>query len=94
MRNLALTGSGAAAGLDALTTLTLFLFYGLADERGQNPNWRTLGYPGPISPTPEVERPLRPYTPDGDTTLDADVCIVGSGAGGGVMAGVLAEQGL
>ena len=94
MRNLALTGSGAAAGLDALTTLTLFLFYGLADERGQNPNWRTLGYPGPISPTPEVERPLRPYTPDGDTTLDADVCIVGSGAGGGVMAGVLAERGL
>ena len=94
MRNLALTGSGAAAGLDALTTLTLFLFYGLADERGQNPNWRTLGYPGPISPTPEVERPLRPYTPDGDTTLEADVCIVGSGAGGGVMAGVLAERGL
>ena len=94
MRNVALTGSGAAAGLDLLTTLTLFLFYGLADERRQNPTWRTLGYPGPISPALEVERPLRPYAPDWDTTLDADVCVVGSGAGGGVMAGVLSERGL
>jgi choline dehydrogenase-like flavoprotein len=32
--------------------------------------------------------------PDGDTTLEADVCIVGSGAGGGVLAGVLSERGL
>ena len=94
MRQMTLTGSDAATGLDALTTLTLFLFYGLADERGQNPNWRTLGYPGPISSAPEVDRPLCPYAPDGDTTLDADVCIIGSGAGGGVMAGVLSERGL
>src|SRR5204863_9958469 len=38
-----------------------------------------------------------PYTtlfrPDNDT-LEADVCIVGSGAGGGVIAGTLASQGL
>jgi choline dehydrogenase-like flavoprotein len=94
MRQVALMGPAAAAGIDTLTTLTLFLFYGLPDERGRNPSWRTLGYPGPTSPAPKVERPLRPYVPDGDTTLDADICVVGSGAGGGVMAGVLSERGL
>ena len=94
MREVALTGPAAAAGIGTFTTLTLFLFYGLPDERGQNPSWRTLGYPRPLGPAPEVERPLRPYMPDGDTTLEADVCIVGSGAGGGVLAGVLSERGL
>jgi choline dehydrogenase-like flavoprotein len=94
MRTVARTGPVAAAGIDALTTLTLFLFYGLPDERGRNPSWATLGYPGAIGPAPRVERPLRPYVPDGDTSLEADVCIVGSGAGGGVMAGVLSERGL
>jgi len=74
--------------------LTLFLFYGLPDEHGQNPNWSTLGYPGPIAAAPTEEKPLVPYRPDGDTTLEADVCIVGSGAGGGVMAAVMSEQGL
>jgi choline dehydrogenase-like flavoprotein len=94
MRQVAEAGPAAAAAIDTLTTLTLFLFYGLPDERGRNPNWKTLGYPGPTGPAPQVERALRPYVPEGDTTLEADVCVVGSGAGGGVMAGVLSERGL
>ena len=94
LRNVALAGPEAAAGIAALTALTLFLHYGLPDERGQNPAWKTFGYPGPLSAPPQVERPLTPLAIDGDTTLDADVCIVGSGAGGGVMAGVLAARGL
>ncbi|MGZ4173321.1 MAG: GMC family oxidoreductase N-terminal domain-containing protein, partial [Solirubrobacteraceae bacterium] len=94
MRNIALMGPEAAAGIGALSTLTLFLYYGMPDERGQNPNWKTFGYPGPLSPPPQVEKPISPLVPDGDTTLDADVCIVGSGAGGGVMAGVLSGRGL
>ena len=49
MRNVALTGADAAAGVRTLTALTLFLYYGLADERGQNPNWKTFGYPGPLA---------------------------------------------
>jgi choline dehydrogenase-like flavoprotein len=94
MRNLALFGPQAAAGIGALTAMTLFLHYGLPDERGKNPNWKTFGYPGPASPPPQAEKPLRPLIPDGDTTLEADVCVVGSGAGGGVMAGTLAQKGL
>lgn len=94
MRQVALTGPAAAAGIDAPITLTLFLFYGLPDERGRNPSWRTLGHPGPVGPAPEVERPLRPCVPDADTTLEADVCVVGSGVVGGMMAGVVSERGL
>jgi choline dehydrogenase-like flavoprotein len=93
VREVSRTGPTAIA-IDALKALTLFLFYGLPDERGQNPNWSTLGYPGPIAAAPALERPLGPYAPDGDTTLEADVCVLGSGAGGGVIAGVLSEQGL
>jgi choline dehydrogenase-like flavoprotein len=94
MRNVTLMGPEAAAGIGALTSLTLFLFYGLPDERGQNPSWRTFGYPGPVSPPPQVDRPIRPLIPAADLTLEADVCIVGSGAGGGVMAGELSAKGL
>jgi choline dehydrogenase-like flavoprotein len=94
LRNIALTGPQPAAGVQALTGLVLFLYYGLPDERGQNPNWKTFGYPGPLGIPSQAPRPIEPFVPDGDVTLEADVCIVGSGAGGGVMAGCLSERGL
>src|SRR5205807_8846563 len=78
-----------------LIGMTLFLTYGAPDPAtGQNPNWRTFGYPGPISAPPAVAKPIVPRAPDGgELTLEADVCIVGSGAGGGVLAGELAARG-
>jgi choline dehydrogenase-like flavoprotein len=93
--NLQLASRDAAFGVGALTALSLFFTYGLVDETtGQNPNWRELGYPGPISPVPDVPKPMRPLVPDGDTTLEADAVVVGSGAGGAVVAAKLAARGL
>jgi choline dehydrogenase-like flavoprotein len=80
----------AAAGVQSLIGLTLFLYYGLPE----NPSWETFGYPGPLSQPPQAPKPIEPLVVERDTTIEADVCVVGSGAGGGVMAGVLSQHGL
>ncbi|HVE67177.1 MAG TPA: GMC family oxidoreductase [Solirubrobacteraceae bacterium] len=95
LTNVSLLGPEAAAGVGALISLTLFLAYGapIDSQTGQNPNWRAFGYPGPTSPPPDVARAIEPLVPDGDLELEADVCVIGSGAGGGVIAGKLSEAG-
>lgn len=87
---------------------TLLLTYGLPESpvpnqnvvtygspQGQNPNWEIVGYPGPVSvPPKQPEESIKPLVPQGDaTTLEADVCIVGSGAGGAAIAAKLSKQG-
>jgi choline dehydrogenase-like flavoprotein len=96
LRNTALSDPRAAAGVASLIGMTLFLHYGAPDPRtGKNPNWETFRYPGPISAPRAVEKPLKVHEPQGsEETLEADVCIVGSGSGGSVIAAVLAERGL
>lgn len=95
LRNALMLGAEAAAGINSLISGTYFLFYALPDpSTGQNPSWPVFGYPGPI----EVERPagawVEPVVPEDGATLEADAVVVGSGAGGGVVAAVLAERGL
>jgi choline dehydrogenase-like flavoprotein len=83
------------AGVHNLQSLTLMLFYALPDPAtGRNPNWEAIGYPGPRSAPPAAPKTISVLTPSEDTlTLEADVAVVGSGAGGGVIAGTLAATG-
>jgi choline dehydrogenase-like flavoprotein len=96
LRTTSLVNLEAAVGVDALVDAAVFMTYGLPDpQTGQNPMWQTFGYPGPISAPPQEPRSLDPLVPDADElSLDADAVVVGSGAGGGVIAGTLAANGL
>jgi choline dehydrogenase-like flavoprotein len=73
--------------------LALLLFYADADAAGENPNWTALNYPKP-APPPKATKPMQPLRFEGDTTLETDVVIVGSGAGGSVLAAELSAVGL
>jgi choline dehydrogenase-like flavoprotein len=90
LTNVCLASRDAAAGVGALVGLTLFFTYGLPP----NPAWKVLGYPGPISAPPTGTKTITPLVPRDAQTLEADVIVVGSGAGGGVIAGRLAGAGL
>ncbi len=82
------------ARVDALTRRTMMLFYAMTDaDNGRNPNWEAIGYPGPRAEPPDEPKAFAPIRPRGDITLEADVCVVGSGCGGGVIAGKLATEG-
>lgn len=89
LTNMSLASRDAAIGIAALTGLTLFFTYGLP----ANPAWQQFSYPGPTSTPPRVEKPITPLIPADGEVLEADAVIVGSGAGGGVIAARLAEAG-
>jgi len=81
-----------------LKRLACFLAYADPGPAGVlNPLWARIGYvptEEPVTPDAPAIRPLPPPDgPDAAVTLEADVAVVGSGAGGGVMAAALAAAG-
>lgn len=95
LRGLHRLSDDIAEGLDAYRVLTMMEFYGRADAGRRNPNWEQFGYPGPpdITTRPAALRTIRPGPADDRLALEADVCVIGSGSGGGVVAGELAAAG-
>jgi choline dehydrogenase-like flavoprotein len=73
--------------------LSLLAFLGDTEEDGTNPVWPEIGYPGPVSAPPATPKSIRTTTLDGDTTLSCDAVVIGSGAGGGVVAAELSAAG-
>lgn len=81
------------AGFQALKRLVHVAFYCWPVKDGRHPAWEQNGYPGPLPQPAAGVAPLPVRAVDKDTELEADAVVIGSGAGGGVVAGVLAEAG-
>ncbi len=90
------------AAFNALKRLTAFFFFTEQDDSGGNPAWPAIGYPAvraesampsPLVPRAAVSQPIRPLAVERDQILDCDAVVIGSGAGGGVVAGELQAAG-
>src|SRR3989440_162861 len=80
-------------GFQTLKRLSGFIYFSVPNDQGVNQNWEILDYPAPAPPPSDAPQPITPLIISRDTTLEADAVVVGSGAGGGVVAGELALAG-
>jgi choline dehydrogenase-like flavoprotein len=69
--------------------LALFLGYTLPDTN-QLPYYQDISYPGAPGASDAIVKTIQPYAITSNQTLTTEVLIIGSGAGGGVVAGELA----
>ncbi len=77
-----------------LKKLTCFIYFSDSKEEEDNPNWPAIQYPGPIEKEKVTyDKYLAPLILDNQEKMSCDVVIVGSGAGGSVMAAELSRKG-
>ncbi|MEO5903785.1 MAG: GMC family oxidoreductase [Gemmatimonadaceae bacterium] len=81
------------SGFQALRRLATFHYYSAYTGLTPDPVWRAIGYEPSVNPAAEP-RALHLTRITDDATLDCDACVIGSGAGGGVVAARLAESGM
>ncbi len=80
-------------GFAALKRLTLWLAYAESDPVSENPTWSRIGYPGPRHDDAAADAPLPLALARNGERVRADVVVIGSGAGGGVIASAFARAG-
>jgi choline dehydrogenase-like flavoprotein len=85
-------------GFHSIKRLIAFLYYSVLTDDGRNRNWPALAYPPPDDGDKERRRTppdllLIPMAVDRETTIETDLAVIGSGAGGAVIAATVAKAG-
>ncbi len=94
LRTLAHSRAGTLrTGFAALKRLALFLSYAESEAGSENPTWTRIGYPGPRGDAAAVATSWPLQTARNGESIRAEVVVIGSGAGGGVVASSFARAG-
>lgn len=84
----------ARRAFQGLKRLAFALFYSIMPDGQPNPTWAVYNYQLPPSRAAHPPRPIQPMTITEATKLYTDALVIGSGAGGGVVAGELSAAGI